>query len=114
MKARTVAKIGTALFVGALSVGGPSLSAATGQDRMVRLAELEIDPAQLEPYKAALQEEIETSLRVEPGVLTLYAVSVKDHPTQIRLFEMYANTPLMKHTSNPRILRSTKTILPEW
>jgi quinol monooxygenase YgiN len=29
--------------------------------------------------------------RVEPGVLTLYAVSVKDHPNQVRLFETYSN-----------------------
>jgi quinol monooxygenase YgiN len=57
----------------------------------VRLAELEIDPAQLDAYKMALREEIETSIRVEPGVLTLYAVSVKGHGNQIRLFEMYAN-----------------------
>jgi quinol monooxygenase YgiN len=56
---------------------------------IVRLAELEIDPAQLDSYKAALKEEIATSIRVEPGVLKLYAVSVKDHPNQIRLFEMY-------------------------
>jgi hypothetical protein len=34
----------------------------------VRLAELEIDPAQIENYKAALKEEIETSIRVESGV----------------------------------------------
>ncbi|MGE5736754.1 MAG: putative quinol monooxygenase [Acidobacteriota bacterium] len=27
--------------------------------------------------------------RVEPGVLTLYAVSLKEHPEQIRLFEIY-------------------------
>jgi len=59
------------------------------QDPLVRLAELEIDPAQLDSYKAALKEEIATSIRVEPGVLKLYAVSVKDHPNQIRLFEMY-------------------------
>lgn len=57
----------------------------------MRLAELEIDPAQLENYKAALREEIEASIRLEPGVLTLYAVSVKDNPTQIRIFEMYAD-----------------------
>lgn len=62
------------------------------QDRVVRLAELEIDPAQLENYKAALREEIEASIRLEPGVLTLYAVSVKDNPAQVRIFEMYANT----------------------
>jgi quinol monooxygenase YgiN len=91
MSAKTVAIIVTALFAGALLLKGP-LSAETGQDRVVRLAELEIDPAQLEPYIAALQEEIATSIRVEPGVLTLYAVSVKNHPTQIRLFEIYANT----------------------
>jgi quinol monooxygenase YgiN len=53
------------------------------------LAELEIDPTQLDNYKAALKEEIATSVRVEPGVLKLYAVSVKDHPNQIRMFEMY-------------------------
>jgi quinol monooxygenase YgiN len=56
---------------------------------LVRLGELEIDPAHLEEYKALLKEEIEASIRIEPGVLTLYAVSVKDHPNQIRLFEMY-------------------------
>jgi quinol monooxygenase YgiN len=61
------------------------------QGRVVRLAELEIDPAQLANYKAALKEEIEASIRLEPGVLTLFAVSVKDHPTQIRIFETYAD-----------------------
>ena len=52
---------------------------ASGQTKsqMVRLAKLQIDSAQLESYKAALKEEIETSLRLEPGVLTLYAVSEK-------------------------------------
>jgi hypothetical protein len=45
----------------------------------VRLAEIDIDPAQLESYKAAVKEEIETSVRVEPGVLALYAVAEKDN-----------------------------------
>jgi len=44
------------------------------------LAELDIDPAQLAAYKAALKEEIAASIRLEPGVLRLYAVSIKDHP----------------------------------
>jgi quinol monooxygenase YgiN len=57
--------------------------------RIVRLAELEIYPDQLNAYKAALKEEIEASIRTEPGVLTLYAVSLKAHPEQIRLFETY-------------------------
>lgn len=56
---------------------------------LVRIAELEIDPAQLPAYRDALKEEIATAIRVEPGVLTLYAVSVKDQPSQIRIFETY-------------------------
>jgi quinol monooxygenase YgiN len=59
--------------------------------RVVRLAELEIAFEQLENYKAALREEIETSIRVEPGVLTLYAVAEKENLTRIRIFETYAD-----------------------
>jgi quinol monooxygenase YgiN len=55
----------------------------------VRIAELEIYPHQLDAYKAALKEEISASIEKEPGVLTLYAVSQKGHPEQIRLFETY-------------------------
>jgi len=79
-------------------------SSAAGQtpDRIVRLAELEIDPAQLDAYKAALKEEIEASIRVEPGVLTLYAVALKSDPAQIRLFEMYADTAAYEaHLQSP-------------
>jgi quinol monooxygenase YgiN len=102
VRAKTVAMISTAVFVGSLLLKGPLLSSETGKDRVVRLAELEIDPAHLEHYKAALQEEIATSIRVEPGVLTLYAVSIKDHPTQIRLFEMYANAAAYEtHLQSP-------------
>ena len=61
------------------------------QHPYVRLAEIEIDPARLDAYQAALSEEIEASVRVEPGVLALYAVAVKDHPAHIRVFEIYAD-----------------------
>src|SRR5512141_2041047 len=66
-------------------------SAAVVGSPIVRIAELEIDPAQLDAYRLALKDEIETSIRVEPGVLALYAVSLKEHPEQIRLFERYEN-----------------------
>lgn len=59
--------------------------------RVVRIAELEIDPAQLDAYRALLAEEIETSLRLEPGVLMLHAVALTDAPEQIRLLEVYAD-----------------------
>ena len=76
--------------------------AEPGKGRLVRLAELEIDPAQLDSYKAALKEEIEASIRLEPGVLTLFAVSVNDHPNQIRIFETYADVAAYKaHLETP-------------
>jgi quinol monooxygenase YgiN len=80
-----------ALSIAALFASGLPTAAQRHSDSLIRLAELEIDPTQLNAYEAALREEIETSIRVEPGVLRLYAVSVKDHPNQIRLFEMYAS-----------------------
>jgi quinol monooxygenase YgiN len=61
------------------------------RDPYVRLAEIDIDPAQLDAYKAAIKEEIESSVRAEPGVLALYAVSDKDNPARIIVFEMYAD-----------------------
>ena len=73
---------------------------------MVRLAELVIDPARLKDYTAALKEEIEASIRLERGVLTLYAVAVKDHPEQIRLFEMYASAAAYEaHVRSPHFLK---------
>lgn len=72
------------------------------QGRLVRMAELEIDPAQLENYKAELRREIEASIRLEPGVLTLYAVSLKDNPTSIRILETYADVDAYKaHIESP-------------
>ncbi len=58
---------------------------------IVRIAELEIDPAYLDAYKAALKEAIDAAIRLEPGVKTLYAVSLRDDPTRIRIFETYAD-----------------------
>lgn len=58
---------------------------------LTRIAELEIDSAQLQAYRAALEEETAASIRVEPQGLTLYAVSVKNHSTQIRIFETHAD-----------------------
>ncbi len=64
--------------------------------QMVRLAKLVIDSAQLKSYNAFLREEIETSVKVEPGVLTLYAVAEKNKPNRITILEIYANAEAYK------------------
>jgi quinol monooxygenase YgiN len=74
--------------------------------QVVRLAKLQIDTAQLESYKAALKEEIQTSLRVEPGVLALYAVSERDNPAHVTVFEIYADADAYKaHLETPHFKR---------
>jgi quinol monooxygenase YgiN len=80
--------IGVALMVGAFCERGV---AQDMKGRYSQIAEIEIDPAQLEAYKAAVREHIEAAVREEPGVLSLQAVSEKDDPTRIRVFEVYAD-----------------------
>ena len=74
--------------------------------KMVRLSKIVVDSAELENYKALLKEEIETSVKVEPGVLTLYAVFEKDRPTHLTILEMYADTAAYKsHIKTPHFLK---------
>jgi quinol monooxygenase YgiN len=74
--------------------------------QMVRLAKLVIDSAQLKSYNAFLLEEIETSVDVEPGVLTLYAVAEKDKPTHITILEIYADeAAYKKHIQTSHFLK---------
>jgi len=76
------------------------------KNQMVRLAKLVIDSAQLENYNALLKEEIEASVRVEPGVLTLYAVAEKNDPTHITILEIYADTVAYKaHLLTPHFIK---------
>jgi hypothetical protein len=43
---------------------------AQGKNQVLRMAKLVIDSAQLINYKATLKEGIETTIRVEPGILS--------------------------------------------
>lgn len=79
--------------------------AQSPQQPIVRIAELDIDPAQLDAYKAMLAKEIDASVRAEPGVLSLNAVSVKGAPTSIRLLEVYADQDAYEaHLKSPHFL----------
>ena len=83
-----------------------SNASAQEKNQMVRLAKLVIDSVQLESYKTILKEEIETSVRVEPGVITLYAMSEKNNPTHITILEIYADTAAYKaHLQTPHFIK---------
>lgn len=73
---------------------------------MVRIAEIEVDPAQLDAYTALLAEEQEASVRLEPGVLMLHSVLITDDPTQILLLEVYASREAYDaHLQTPHFLK---------
>jgi quinol monooxygenase YgiN len=82
-------------FIGALMLASTLVGAAASQERQrqyVQIAEIEIDPTQVEQYKAAVAEHAETAIRAEPGVLVLYAMFENDNPARIRVVEVYAST----------------------
>jgi quinol monooxygenase YgiN len=76
----------------ALTFTYSSDAAAQNSKLVVRIAQLDIDPAQLENYKSMLKEGIEAAVREEPGVLSLYAVGEKENPAHITVFEIYADS----------------------
>jgi quinol monooxygenase YgiN len=61
------------------------------ENRIVRMAEIEVDPEHLEAYRALLAEEIAASVAFEDGVLSLNAVAIKGSPNKIRILEVYAS-----------------------
>jgi quinol monooxygenase YgiN len=79
-----------------LAMASAPTYAQDSKDPYVRVAEIEIDPLQLDAYKAAVKEQIEAAVRLEPGVLALYAVTDKENPARIVVFEMYADTEAYK------------------
>ena len=60
-------------------------------DGIVRLSKIEVYPEYLEEYMKFATEVGEVSLRTEPGVLTMYAVSEKENPCMVTILETYAS-----------------------
>jgi quinol monooxygenase YgiN len=84
--ARQLLVVGASILATAFS--GSAFSQET-DGQYVQVAQIEIDPAQLESYRAAAREQIDAAIREEPGVLVLYSVSEKDNPAHVIVFEIY-------------------------
>ncbi len=84
---------------------------AQSNSHYIRIAKLVIDSAKLESYHAALKEHAETAVKVEPGVLMLYAVAEKESPTHVSVFEIYASLDAYKtHIKTSHFLKYKKTV----
>lgn len=77
------------LMIGMLFL--PIKSSAQQKEMMIRISEIEIFPADLEEYSAILKEEAAASVKLEPGVISIFPMYQKENPTQIRILEIYAN-----------------------
>ena len=95
-----------AFVLAAVVLADCGTAAAQENAQVVRLSKLVIDPSQLEAYRSALREEVNASVRLEPGVLTLYAVAEKDRPTHFTILEIYADRAAYEsHTKSPHFLK---------
>ncbi|MHA4844156.1 carboxymuconolactone decarboxylase family protein [Flavitalea antarctica] len=98
----------------------PALSVVS-PEMMVRISEIEIVPQYLEEYKAILKEESAASVRIEPGVIALFAMYQKENPVQVRIVEIYEDkdayqshlkTPHFQHykTSTLKMVKALKLV----
>ncbi|RYF09931.1 MAG: antibiotic biosynthesis monooxygenase [Oxalobacteraceae bacterium] len=84
----------------AFSIG--QAAAQTNRTPLVRIADLEIDPAQLPAYQAAVREEMSASIQIEPGVLAINCVAEKEAPNKLHFFEVYADPAAYEaHIASP-------------
>ncbi|MDL2224202.1 antibiotic biosynthesis monooxygenase [Bacteroidales bacterium OttesenSCG-928-M06] len=76
------------------------------ENNKVRLSVITIDSTQLDEYNAFLKEEIEASMSLESGVLTLYAVAEKENPNKVVILEIYADEEAyQQHIKTPHFLK---------
>ena len=98
----------TALFIG-LS-GAPAMSEEKSKLH-IQIAEIVVDPAQLDSYRSAVAEQIEAAIRLEPGVQVLYSVSNKDDPSRVTVFEIYRDREAyLAHLQAPHFLKYKATV----
>jgi quinol monooxygenase YgiN len=69
---------------------------------LVRIAEIEAYPEHLEAYLAAAKTVGAESVAKEPGVVCIFPMQKKEHPTQIRIVEIYRDEAAYKaHLETP-------------
>ena len=79
---------------------------------MVRISEIEIHANYLEEYKAILKEEAEASVRLEPGVISIFPMYKKENPTAVRILEIYASREAYEsHLKTPHFQKYKTTTL---
>ena len=85
---------------------------AQKNNMMIRISEIEIDSNYLEQYNKILKEESRASVKLEPGVISIYPMYQKDSPTQVRILEIYASREAYEsHLKTPHFQEYKTTTL---
>ena len=72
---------------------------------LVHIAEIEVNEGYLEEYLAAAHNVGTKSVEVEPGVICILPMQVKDSPNTIRILEIYRNEEAYQaHLQTPHFL----------
>ena len=90
-------------------------------DRIVRISEIEIYPTMITKYLEILKIEAAASVKLEPGVISIFPMTEKSSPTKVRILEIYSNkkayeahlqTPHFKEykTSTLHMVKSLKLV----
>lgn len=74
----------------------------TADEMLIRISEIKIEEQYLDEYIKILKYEAEASVRLEPGVISIYPMFQKEDPTEIRILEIYADNEAYKaHLKTP-------------
>ena len=72
---------------------------------ITRIAEVEVNEGYLEEYLAAAHNVGTKSVEVEPGVICIFPMQVKDSPNTIRILEIYRDDEAYQaHLQTPHFL----------
>ena len=111
----------TLMVNSSFSQNEPSETNLNTNNMMIRISEIEINPNELEHYIAILKEESAASVKLEPGVISIFPMFQNEHPNQIRILEIYKNkeayeshlqTPHFKHykSTTLQMVKSLKLV----
>ena len=93
----------TLILMAVFSIG---FGQESSENNMVRLVKIEVDPDQLDAYIPMLQEQMNSAIKLEPGVLQYHVVTEKKRPNWFTLIEVYrSREDYQAHLQAPHFLK---------
>lgn len=78
----------------------------SSEKNMVRLVKIEVDPEQLDAYIPMLREQMNSAIKLEPGVLQYHVVAERERPNWFTLIEVYrSREDYQAHLQAPHFLK---------